>query len=188
MYFSPVNVAKAVMNESECVSRPCITLREVDKVYKEGTAQSIIRNLISGLYSMSLTKEKMPYEAANNAAALFVAKYGHQCTLYGVMLYFGNYSTEYKSSFAQFDVQDVLQQFSKKFLPWWHSRQTREENSKATIKSEDTKPRGKEALKIYIKKILSEGGDIRAGGLYRMGQIKEALIAECEKEIQDGVF
>lgn len=130
----------------------------------------------------------MPYEAANNAAALFVAKYGNQCTLYGVMLYFGNYSTEYKSSFAQFDVQDVLQQFSKKFLPWWQSRLGREQNSKATIKDDDTRPRGIEALKIYIKRTLSEGGDIRAGGLYRQGQITEALIAECEKEIREGVF
>lgn len=187
MYFSPVNVAKAVTNESECVSRPCITLREVDKVYKDGTSQSIIRNLISGLYSMSLTKERMPYEAVNNAAALFVAKYGHQCTLYGVMLYFGNYSTEYKTSYAQFDVQDILQQFHKKFLPWWQSRISRARNSETTT-DEDTRPRGQEALKIYIKEILSNGGDIRAGGLYKMGRITEALIAECQKEVLNDVF
>lgn len=186
-FFAPVNLAYAIAHEQECVTEPCITLNRVDEAYNtQGCAQTIIRTLIVGVYSMSTAREPLQQDAANNAAALFVAKFGNECTLYGAMLYFGNYLTEYKASYAQFDVQDILQQFGKKFVSWWRSRLSRAANE-STHKA-ISGPRGDEALRLYIRKELTEGRDFTGGYLYQSGIITDAMIQQEQKNIKDGVF
>lgn len=187
-FFAPVNFAYAITHEYECVTYPCITLKRVDMVYEVmGVAQTIIRNLIVGVYSMSTAREPMSQDAVNNAAGLFVAKFGGECTLYGAMLYFGNYLTEYKSSYAQFDVQDILQQYGKKFVPWWRARLSRAANEE-TQRKVISGPHGQEALKLYVRAEIEVGRDLKGGFLYQSGFITDAMIAEAEKDIKDGVF
>lgn len=186
-FFAPTNLAYCITHEQNCVTAPCITLKRVDDVYGvQGCAQTIVRNLIVGVYSMSTAREPLQQDASNNAAALFVAKFGGECTLYAAMLYFGNYLTEYKSSYAPFDFNDILQQYSKKFVPWYRSRLSHAESTQPR-KAIDG-PRGKEALILYVRKEIAEGRDLRGGYLYSAGMITEEMIAEAEKEIKDGVF
>ena len=186
-FFAPVNLAYAIAHEQECVTEPCITLKRVDEAYDtQGCAQNIIRTLIVGVYSMSTAREPLQQDAANNAAALFVAKFGNECTLYGAMLYFGNYLTEYKSTFAQFDVQDILQQYGKKFVPWWRQRLSRvaNESTQRAVRG----PRGDEALKLYIRKELTDGRDLKGGYLYQSGIITDMMIQQEQDNIKNGVF
>ena len=187
-FFAPANLPYAIAHEQDCVTSPCITLNRVDEAYQtQGCAQTIIRNLIVGVYSMSTAREPMQQDAANNAAGLFVAKFGNECTLYGAMLYFGNYLTEYKSTFAQFDVQDILQQYGKKFVPWWRSRLSRVANEEPRTKAING-PQGKEGLKMYIRTEINKGRDLKGGYLYQSGIITDAMIQQAETEIKNGVF
>ena len=186
-YFAPVNLPHAVEHESECATYPCVTLRQVDKVYGiEGVGKSIVRTLITGVYSMSTTREQMPKEAADNAAGLFVAKYGNECTLYALMVYFGNYLTEYKSTYAQFDVQDILQQYHKKFLPRWRMKLGEENQQIQTNRKDEIN--GLEALKLYIRNNIMNGDDLRTGYLYKNGTITDSMIEEEQMAIKAGVF
>ncbi len=140
-----------------------------------------------GIYSMSAAREQLQQEAVNNAAGIIVAKYGNACTLYGVMLYFANYLSDYKSTFLQFDVQDIIQQFNKKFIPWWHIRLSR-----ANTEHEDveliTGAVGTEALKEYIRTEIEKGNDIRSGYLYECGSITDEMIREIKEQIDSSAF
>ena len=171
----------------DCISQPCITLSQVDAVYHQfGTAQMIVKSQFVGIYSMSTAREELNQQASNLASDIFISKYGNDCTLYGLMLYFANYLTEYKSSYAQYDVQDILQQFSKKFLPWWR-------NKIGIYKTEDQEPQQETGISIQqmLRIWVQEGrtdDDFKNGGLYRIGQITDAMILKARKEVKDGVF
>ncbi len=186
-FFAPSMWGYAVAHVTECLTYPCIKLRQVDEIYHcGGVAQNIVRNQLVGLYQMTTAKEQYNVNAANIAADLFIAKYGHECTLYDIMLYFGNYITEYKSSFAQFDTQDILMQYNKKFLPWKRARLGQQQDD--TPKLENKAPTGKEGLETWLRKAINEGENVRQGGLYKMGFVKEADVQRIEKECAAGVF
>ena len=190
-FFAPSMWAYALGHQEECLTYPCITLRMIDGLYgTDGAAQAIVKTQLVGVYQLSTARDQHNDNAAAMAAGLFVSKYGHECTLYAMMLYFGNYLTEYKSSFAQYDVQDVLQQFGRKFLPWWRSRRERERprngNTSGTVAV--GVPVGKDAKLIHLRRCVRDGIDIRQGGLYRMGFVTDADISRAEREVEEGVF
>lgn len=185
-FFCFKNVAYAVEHEYDCVTKPCISLSDVDNVYEsKGIAQTIVRNLIVGVYLMGAAHEQMREDVVNNAASLFVSKYGHYCTLYGIMLYFGYYVTEYKTTFLQFDVQDILLQFGKKFLPWWQKRSGRECNNEDCAENEIC---GKEALYNYIMRKIEKGDELKTGSLYKCGLITDDMIDEVKEKLKSKCF
>lgn len=186
-FFAPTMWGYAIAHTKECLTYPCITLRQVDEIYHcGGVAQNIVRNQLVGLYQMTTAKEQYNSNAANIAADLFIAKYGHECTLYDIMLYFGNYITEYKSSFAQFDMQDILLQYNKKFLPW--KRMCIGQQQDEVPKLENNVAKGKDGLEAWLRKSISDGEDVRKGGLYSMGIVTEADVQRIEKECKPKVF
>lgn len=190
-FFAPSMWAYALQHQSECMNYPCITLRMVDAVYgSDGAALAVVKNQFVGVYQLSTAKDQYNANSVSMAAGLFISKYGHECTLYAMMLYFGNYLTEYKSSFAQYDVQDVLQQFGKKFLPWWRSRRERDRGDAAgsVRQAPPGVPVGNEAKRIYLRRCVREGTDIRQGGLYRMGYVSDADIVVAEREVKEGII
>lgn len=190
-FFVPANWGYCIAHTNDCIMNPCVTLLQVDAAYSApGTAQNITAGMFVGLYSMTTAKEPYNQQAANLAAELFVAKYGNECTLYGIMLYFANYLTEYKSSFAQYDVQDILQQFPKKFVPWWRLRLSECSEQPKQI-SEAGQPKGKDALPVMLRNRLYNGESvesIKSGFLYSQGTITDTMISEALQAVKDGVF
>lgn len=184
--FSASNWGYMLSHMDECMKSPCITLSQVDAVYKtEGVARELVKNQLVSIYSMSTAKEPYNQGAAVMAADVFIAKYGHKCTLYAMMIYFANYLTEYKSSYSQYDIQDILQQFGKKFLPWWNSRAARYQEKK----DEDAgKQVGRPALVSWFARRLLEGetvDDLRKSSLYEMGIVSDKDIDEAVKYAQE---
>ena len=190
-FFVPAKWAYCISHVEECLSYPCVTLRQLDGLYgTDGAAQAIVKAQMIGVYRLCTAREQYNDDAAGMAAGLFVSKYGHECTLYAMMLYFGNYLTEYKSSYAQYDVQDILQQFGKKFLPWWRAKRGRRSASEPSGVSVSQRgvPTGDEALHIHLRRCVREGRDIRLGGLYRLGIVSDADIERAEREVREGVI
>ena len=171
-----------ISKKENCITSPCITLAQVDEVYQtNGLAREIVRNQFIGIYSLCTAKDPYNTKSLDLAADLFISKYGHSCTLYAMMLYFGNYLIEYKSSFAQFDMQDILQQFQKKFLPWWSSQQP----SPSEVREE--KPSGltgREALyRLFADRLLNGETlkDLRESNLFKMGFCTEEDLPKIQK-------
>ena len=184
--FSASNWGYMLSHIDECMKSPCITLSQVDAVYKtEGVARELVKNQLVSIYSMSTAKEPYNHGAAAMAADVFIAKYGHRCTLYAMMIYFANYLTEYKSSYSQYDVQDILQMFGRKFLPWWNARAARFHGEQ----EEDTgKLVGKPALIAWFARRILDGettDDLRKSALYEMGVVSDKEIDEAVKYAQE---
>lgn len=188
-YFCPARWEHALKHEYECLTAPCISLAQLDELYHTpGAAQSIIRGMLIGLYSLTTAREEYNAQAANLASGMFVSKFGNYCSMYDVMLYFGGYILTYKNSYGQFDIVDVLQQFSRKYLPW--------KQSKLQINSEDTQETPGcgglfNAIVLWMMKGDSDE-DIKKTAFYQMGRITDKMIedarAEYRKRIDGEVF
>ncbi len=179
-FFCPNRWEYALKHVNECLHYPCISLAQVDEVYHTiGAARNIIRGMFIGLYSLSTAREEYNTQASNLAADLFISKYGHQCSLYDSMLYFGGYITEYKQSFSQYDIQDVLQQYSRKYLVWKQLRQSPEQET-------EVKDHGislPEMILIWLRERRTEE-QIKEGGLYRIGSITVKMIEAARNEFE----
>ena len=184
--FCPSNWIRCLTHLNECLTYPCITLAEVDSVYNaEGLAQSLVELQITAIFRMSVFKTEMGYSSVNEAATNFVANHGNECTLYAMMIYFGKYLSEFKSTFKDFDIADILRQFNVKFLPWWRSLLSHTEPEKP---AQTGRPTGIEGLRQYLRNSIREGYDLRQGGLYAMKVITDKDIRQAEEEVRQGIF
>ena len=95
--FAPSNWGYMISHLDECLKSACVTLSQVDAVYCDGVAKQIVRNQIAGVYSLCTARDQYNSSGIDMAADIFIAKYGHECTLYAMMVYFGNYMTEMES-------------------------------------------------------------------------------------------
>lgn len=178
-FFSPKNWGYAAEHERECLTYPCITLRQVDEAYNTpGAAQNIVRGQLVGVYSMTTAREPYNTPSANLAADMFISKYGHECTLYNLLLYFANYLMEYKSTYAQFDVEDILIQFGRKFIP---RKRLRTEPEQGQPTSNEQAISLEELTLIWVREGRTDE-DIRQGGLYQTGMITDEMIRDARDE------
>lgn len=180
-FFNPSHWGYCLTYQPKCLEQPCIRLRDVDACYEtRGVANTILMSQYHGIYNLSSAKEKFTTDAARIAADLFLGLYGNRCTLYEMMLYFGKYSSVYKSSYYQFDVQDILKQFGAKYLPWLTSQCVQPEEN---YMEETGTVKGEEARNIWIEDIIKNGNDIRQGGLYRFGLLSEDEVVRVERQL-----
>lgn len=183
--YSPAHWAYVVANQDKCFTEPTITLQQLDRSYGEGTARDLVADQIHGIYKATNTREPLRQDALTSNAEMFVAKYGHECTLTGMMLYFANYPLEYKSSYGQFDMVDILQQFGKKFLPWWRMKQEperpKEQASSGAV--------GREGLIRYLANELLGGKTLNQlkedSGMYRIGLLTDKDLDEAMEIAQN---
>lgn len=180
--FSPPNWGVMLGNVDKCIKAPYVTFKQLDKMYDfaGSLSQKLIQEQLIGIYSITAAKEAANYNSMNLVSSLFCAKYGNICTPFTMMLYFGNYITEYKSSYSQFDAQDIIQQYNRKFLPWYQKAVSEHDNNED--KPQQTGIVGKEALVEYLSKILRNGGtinDLKETNLYKMGMCDDKDIEQA---------
>ena len=184
-FFVPSMWGHIISHMDEYKMEPCVTLNFVDSLYnvKDG-AKWLIKTNMTKIYSLSMSKEPFAEENADIAADLFIGKYGSQCTLYMMAIYFGSYLSDYKSQYAsQFDIQDILKQFREQFLPIWG----RTLDNKEVITDDKGHPdrmRGDEALQEWLYREIEKGNDVRTGGLYRLGIVTDKMIAETKARMK----
>jgi len=185
-YFAPMNWGKAQKLKNELAVKSCITLGQLDVVYNvEGAAKMVVKVNLGGVYSLGMNRELMNQNTADMVADMFVARYGDECTMYGLMIYFSGYLMDYKGTYANYDVQDILLQFSKKFMPWWRLKQG---TPMAVEKKKDEYggPTGLEGLKCYLRVKYRNGENLREGGLWDHGYVNEELVSQIEAEMRAG--
>lgn len=159
----------------------------VDEVYHtEGAAKNIVRGQFLGIYALSTAKDPYNTQSSNLSADLFIARYGHSCSLYDLQLYFGSYLTDFKGTFSPFDVQDILLQFSRKYIPWKRSR-TLSDEAEATTKGTPLE----ECVLRWVRKGQSDE-EFHAMWLYEQGRITDEMIQSARDqyaaELADGCF
>ena len=170
-YFSPANWPAILNHREKSLLCPYVTLRVLEEYYITGTAKSIVCNNLIGVLSISRPTENFNRDAIEQAAELFVGKLGTDITPYGVLDYFANYLMEYKNSYVQFDLQDLLRQCTKVFLPRWQKRLVPEQNTTENLSSKEV---GTPALYRYLRReYTAKGRDIRESAVYKSGIIND---------------
>ena len=179
--FSPARLGYYLTDRDRCLKEYSPTLDIVDELFGKDTATSILQEMYLSLYRLSTIKEQFSIETARVAASVFFGTYRTKCNLYQMMIYFAMYPTHFKGTYFQFDTTDILRQYGAKFLPWYQSQTTEEEEQpKQTFRAHE--PRGLEARDIYIKDCIRNGIEVRDGGLYKFGFITEWELQHLEHE------
>lgn len=182
-FFTPTNWPTAIKYTTQMMARPCISLAQVDEVYDaDGAALQIVQGQFVGIFNISSSRDQYPTKSANFAAKLFLAKYGGFCSMFDMMIFFANYPLEYKETYSQFDAQDILKQFGKKYIPFKRSRSQNQQEEQQ--QDADTYNAVKPGELVFLW--LAEGRteeDIRSGDLYRNKIITEKMIKEARKQL-----
>lgn len=157
----------------------------LDELYgSRGLAKRLVYNNLVGMFKLAEPREPLNESSIEMTAGMFVAKYGAELSVFGMMYYFASYLTEYKSSYGRFDMQDVLRQCGRAYLPWWRNRMGRLEDARS--QREEEGQRGKAALWAYLRReYVGKGRDVRESALYQYGRIteKECQMIESGEEI-----
>ena len=89
-----------------------------------------------------------------------------------MLLFFADYLTEYRSSYGQFDLPDILRSCGKSFLPKWLERIGRKE-AQANM-HEGFVETGRPALYRYLRReYVSKGIDMRTSPIIMHGIFSE---------------
>lgn len=162
------------------------TLSQLDSIYgSEGAGKALFVNQLTAYYTMVERSGKpMNQQAADLAARQFVGKYGKQCTPPMLLAYFANYS-DFKGTLRDFDTEDIIQQYGKKFIKWWGDKTAQFYKPEEPEKTNDSTLSGKEALIELVAKWLKDGetqNDIKnpqKHGLYKYGAITDEIIEKA---------
>lgn len=160
---------------------PSVTLAMVDQLYREGLAVTVVVNNIVGLFAVSRPREPLYREAIQQTARLFVGKYGSQLSMFAMLLFFADYLTDYKSSYGQFDLPDVLRQCGKVFLPSWRSRYDRQQRQRSPFDDISAHEVGKPALLSYLRRAyIDRGLDFHQAPVVKLGFLTPSEITMLE--------
>lgn len=179
--FNPTRLGFYLSEKTRCLEEYSPNLQQIDDIYGKGVSVDLLTELYLSTYRLSTIKEPFTQETATQAASLFFGSYRKTCNLYQMMLYFAMYPTMFKSSYFQFDTTDILRQYGAKFIPWYQSQTTEEEEQTQPVQR-TTEPTGIEARNIYLQEQLRQGADIRQGGLYRFGFVTEWELQQLERD------
>lgn len=178
-FFTAKNWPIALEYTEQMLTRPSIPLADLDEAYHtDGLALQIVKAQFVGLHQISGSREPAP-KSAHLAAQMFVAKYGQACSLFDMMIYFAHYPLEYKTTFAMFDVQDILAQYAKKYLIWKRNKRQEQPHAEEEEQQPSNEPVGYQAFLVFAAKHTPEY--LRQSPLYRMGFSQ--MIEEAIKEL-----
>lgn len=176
-FFAPSKWAACASKQGNALLYPNVTLNRLEDTYGGNCAVGIVKNNLTGIFTLAEPREPYNESAISMTADLFIAKFGAELSAFGMLYYFANYLTDYRSSYGRFDMQDVLRQCGKVFLPWYRGALGRLESRKKP----DEGVRGKAALYAYLRReYIAKGVDVRESNLYRLGCVTDADIAKIE--------
>ena len=180
-YFAPVKWAATLKHPNNSLYFPDVMLGRLDVMYHEGLARLVVKENLRGIFTMAEPREPFNNEVMDRTADIFVSKFGAELSVFGMLYYFAAYLTEYKSSYGKFDLQDVLRQCGKVFMPWWRNRLGKVEEKEKQAE-ETSKEVGKAALWTYLRReYVAQGRSVRESNLYRYGMIPEKDIRAIEE-------
>lgn len=188
--FGPSSWRYALEKIDKAVHTTAPSLNRLNAMYnaKDADVTLFTKHFVTYYLMAERSSKQLGEEVCNNVAALFLGRNGEECTPVKLLCYFANYS-EFKESFRDFDPEDVIIQYSKKFKVWWGNQVSKYYHGIQKPQSVDVQPCGVDALKLTIRKWIEDGEDPREHTLYKVLHIvTDEMIGEVRKEIALGVF
>ena len=188
--FGPASWRYALENIDKAVHTTAPSLNRLNAMYNTEDADVTLfaMHFVAYYLMAERSSKQLGEDVCNNVAALFLGRNGEECTPVKLLCYFANYS-EYKESFRDFDPEDVIIQYSKKFKVWWGNQVAKYCHVIRKPQSVDSQLCGIDALKQTVRKWIEDGEDPREHTLYKvMHIVTDEMIEEIRTEMASGVF
>lgn len=113
----------------------------------------------------------------------FLARYGHACTMFDLMLYMATYRNTYKPDYvSNGDLSDITKRFPDYMKHKGKMKEAHKPQPKTEARtSNNNEPVDKEALELYLKEAAERGDNLLKGGLVASGMVTR----EHAKEVMD---
>lgn len=166
------------------------SLNRLNLIYNTQDADTalFVKHFMEYYLMVERSGKELGKDVCTNVAAIFLGRNGAECTPVKLLCYFANYP-EFKESFREFDPEDIIIQYNKKFKDWWGSQVAKYRYPAEKPTTDDKEPHGLAGLKLTVREWIEQGEDPRQHLLYRVfHSVTDEMIAEVEKELDLGVF
>ena len=188
--FGPNSWRYALEHVDKAVNTAVPTLNRLNLIYntKDADMALFLKHFLGYYLMVERSGKELDKDVCTNVAAIFLGRNGAECTPVKLLCYFANYP-EFKDTFREFDPEDIIIQYSKKFKEWWGSQVAKYGYTMQKPQTDDKQPCGLDALKLTVRGWIEKGEDPRQNNLYKLSHgVTDEMIAEVEKEIVLGVF
>lgn len=173
--FQPKNCCKVLANETKAITEwPQVTLNQVGVAYSNMDISTyFVKLMFSTIYAQVNNGVISNQTVLEMECGNFLARYGHTCTMFDLMLYMATYRNTYKPDFvSNGDISDVTKRFAdylkhKRAVLQMHRPQPKTEAHTDGNKE----PVGIEALKVDLRRAAERGDNLLNGGLVKLGVI-----------------
>ncbi|MBR4380313.1 MAG: hypothetical protein IKP48_03565 [Bacteroidaceae bacterium] len=188
--FGPDSWRYALEHVDKAVNTAVPTLNRLNLIYntKDADMALFLKHFLGYYLMVERSGKELGKDVCTNVAAIFLGRNGAECTPVKLLCYFANYP-EFKDTFREFDPEDIIIQYNKKFKEWWGNQVAKYGYTTMKPQTDDKQPCGLDALKLTVRGWIENGEDLRQHDLYKVfHSITDEMIDEIEKEIALGVF
>ena len=188
--FGPDSWRYALEHIDKAVNTITPSLNRLNLIYntKDADVALFVKHFLEYYLMVERSGRELGRDVCTNVAAIFLGRNGTECTPVKLLCYFANYP-EFKDTFREFDPEDIIIQYNKKFKEWWGNQVAKYGYTTIKPQTDDKQPCGLDALKLTVRGWIENGEDLRQHDLYKVfHSITDEMIAEIEKEIALGVF
>lgn len=178
-FFAPAKWPAALANKDKSFLLPGMTISLLNEYYASETGKIVVKNAITGLYSIIEPRKPLEDRTLTLAAELFVSKYGHVLSMFALNYFFADYIMEYKSSYSQIEMQDILQKCGV-FLRHWQEEYGRMSNRRKVSEPIPEK-NGRMSLYCYLyDEYVRKNRRIETSSLYLYGFVTDEEVKGIE--------
>lgn len=171
--FQPKNCCKVLANEVKAATEwPQVTLNQIGVIYHNNDlAMYFVRLMYSTIYAQANNGTINNDGVLSMECGNFLARYGHACTMYDLMLYMATYRNTYKPDYiSNGDLSDIAKRFPEYMKHKGNVREMHKPQPKTEARtSNNNEPVGKEALELYLKEAAERGDNLLKSALCEMG-------------------
>lgn len=188
--FGPNSWRYALEHIDKAVNTIAPSLNRLNLIYntKDADVALFVKHFLGYYLMVERSGRELGQDVCTNVSAIFLGRNGAECTPVKLLCYFANYP-DFKDTFREFDPEDIIIQYNKKFKEWWGSQVAKYGYTTEKPQTNEMQPCGLDGLKLTVRGWLEKGEDPRQNNLYKFSHgVTDEMIAEVEKEIALGVF
>ena len=120
--FGPDSWRYALEHVDKAVNTVVPSLNRLNLIYntKDADVALFVKHFLGYYLMVERSGKELGKDVCTNVAAIFLGRNGAECTPVKLLCYFANYP-EFKDTFREFDPEDIIIQYNKKFKDWWGS-------------------------------------------------------------------
>lgn len=169
--FQPKNCCKVLANEVKAVTEwPQVTLNQIGVIYNNNDlSMYFVRLMYSTIYAQVNNGVINNNSVLNMECGNFLARYGHTCTMFDLMLYMATYRNTYKPDYvSNGDLSDIIKRFPEYLKHKALVMEAHKPQPQTETRTSEKEPVGIAGLEVAMIRRVKEGGNLFDSAWYRL--------------------